>query len=413
VSGNELREGRSGRVTADAGTGGLRQPSDLGPGKLTRTQQIDPAMGTEASPGADTTTGSSLAWGPVGPSGGSGSDGSSVVQRKPDPAAEVHAVKSKEIEHAESQETQDWPGVVAREKNRKKDIDYHLTTKLDADTRGALERLRARWDGTVVVQAGFDPVSGALDDKALRQRIVEDEADALKLTGKRFASVVEWTRKLASALRSFLDLRRRVEEEHVEFQRFDDDFLHKDVVTALATVPGEFRPADLKAMLAQETGDFTDTNIAGLEGKSKGIVNKLSPNPSFVGVGQINDDADKDARATAKKLGITLPASAAGKPDPRKTPATGIKLAANYVAYIGAQLDSGLPAGRPVGAEMRKLVLAAYNGGPFGLIAAAKEVAGKSAYSWASISASNKAMAHFKKPGEVKDYVQRVTERAP
>lgn len=341
------------------------------------------------------------------------SPASASVQRKSDPAAEVHAVKSKEIEHAEGQETNDWPGVVARQKNRQKDIEYHLATKLDADPRGALERLHTRWDGTVVVQAGFNPVTGVLDDKALRQRIAEDEADALKLNAKRFASVVEWTRKLAGALRAFLDLRQRVEQEHIEFQRFDDDFLDKDVATALATVPGDFRPADLKAMLAQETGDFTDTNIAGLEGKSKGIVNKLSPNPSFVGVGQINEGADTDARATAKKLGITLPPAASGKADPRRTPSTGIKLAANYVAYIGARLDSGLPAGRPVGADMRKLVLAAYNGGPFGLIAAAKEVAGRGAYSWESISASSKAMAHFKKPGEVKDYVQRVTERAP
>lgn len=120
-----------------------------------------------------------------------------------------------------------------------------------------------------------------------------------------------------------------------------------------------------------------------------------------------------DARATAKKLGITLPAAASGNADPRRDPATGIKLAANYVAYIGAQLTRGLPAGQPTGAEMRKLVMAAYNGGPFGMIAAAKEVAGKGSYSWASISASSKAMAHFKKPGEVRDHVQRVTERAP
>jgi hypothetical protein len=62
---------------------------------------------------------------------------------------------------------------------------------------------------------------------------------------------------------------------------------------------------------------------------------------------------------------------------------------------------------------MRKLVLAAYNGGPFGLIAAAKEVAGKGPYTWETISTNQAAMAHFQKPGEVKDYVKRVTERAP
>jgi len=209
-----------------------------------------------------------------------------------------------------------------------------------------------------------------------------------------------------------MSARRRVAEERVEFDRFDDEFLDPEVAKALAAVPGNFRPADLKAMLAQETGDFTDTAIAGLEGKTKGIVNKLDPNPSFVGIGQINAGADTDARKMAKELGIVLPAASTGAKDPRKDPASGIKLAANYLAYIGKQL-SGLPAGAPTGAEMRKLVLAAYNGGPFGLLKAANAVSSSGSYTWATISASQKAMQNFLKPGEVKDYVRRVTERAP
>lgn len=227
-----------------------------------------------------------------------------------------------------------------------------------------------------------------------------------------FASVVEWVSKLGKALKAFLELRRRIGEERVEFDRFDDAFLDPDVAKALAAVPGGFRPADLKAMLAQETGDFTDTNIAGLENKKKGIVNKLEPNPSFVGIGQINKSADADARKVATELGIALPPPATGDKDPRKDPATGIKLAASYLAYIGKQLAS-LPAGAPTGAEMRKLVLAAYNGGPFGLIKAAKAVSSKGAYTWATISANETAMSNFLKPGEVRDYVKRVTERAP
>jgi Transglycosylase SLT domain len=163
--------------------------------------------------------------------------------------------------------------------------------------------------------------------------------------------------------------------------------------------------------------DFTDTGIAGIEGKKKGIVNKLAPNPSFVGIGQINNDADKDARKMAKELGITLPVPATGDRDPRKDPGTGIKLAANYLVYISRQLDnakSGLPQGRPTGAGLRKLVLAAYNGGPFGLLAAAKKAASKGgAYTWETISESDTAMESFQKPGEVRDYVKRVTERAP
>lgn len=331
-----------------------------------------------------------------------------------DMKADVGAVKSKEIEGAQGQERQDWPGVAARVKNRTKQIDEHLsgkTGKNDAAAAAALTAMKTRWDGTPVSDAGFDPVTGALDAKALRALIVADQADAAKLVAQKYADLVEWVAKLAKTLEAFLALRQRLGEEATEFKRFDDDFVDPDVTKALASVPGNFRPADLKAMLAQETGDFTDTSIAGLEGKSKGIVQKLPSNPSHVGVGQINTDADNDARTMAAELGITLPAKTA-KVDPRKDPASGIKIAASYVAYIGEKLDGGLPAGRPTDAvELRKLVLAGYNGGPFGLIAAAKAIGGK--YTWAKISASQDAMSHFAKPGEVRAYVERVTGRAP
>lgn len=369
------------------------------------------AMGLQA--GEDGESVDTLADARGGGATAGGAASAPIVQQKPSQeAVDLDAVKSKEIEAAEARETTDWPGVVAREKNRHKDLDYLLKLKNTADEKTALQGLERRWAGTVVTQAGFDPVNGVLDESALQALLSADAQDAAKLTAKKFNSLVEWVNKLGTALAAFLKLRRRVAEERVEFDRFDDEFLDPDVAKALAAVPGSFRPADLKAMLAQETGDFTDTAIAGLEGKKKGIVNKLEPNPSFVGIGQINTDADTDARKMAKDLGITLPAAATGDKDPRKAPATGIKLAANYLAYIGKQLN-GLPAGAPTGAEMRKLVLAAYNGGPFGLIKAAKAVSSKGAYTWATISASDKAMQNFLKPGEVRDYVQRVTERAP
>jgi hypothetical protein len=331
-----------------------------------------------------------------------------TVQRTPD--ADVRAVKSKAVETYQERERTDWPGVTARGKNRKKEVKYHLGTKLTEDIRAVLERMNPRWDATVVAQADFDPIAGKLNAVALRTLIADDKADAGKLKAPTFKNLVEWVAKLSTALGAFLDLRRILDEEKVEYHRFDNDFLDPDVKKALASVPGDFRPADLKAMLAQETGDFTDTNIAGLEGKKKGIVNKLPPNPSFVGVGQIDKNAETDARKMADKLGIKLPEKTADH-DPRKDPASGIKMAANYVAYIGAKLKNGLPPGAPAGAAMRKLVLAAYNGGPFGLIAAAKEVGGN--FTWEAIAANPKAMAHFSKPGEVKEYVKRVTERAP
>jgi YD repeat-containing protein len=64
--------------------------------------------------------------------------------------------------------------------------------------------------------------------------------------------VVEWTNKLGTMLGAFRDLRQRIIEERTEFNRFDDDFLDKDVATSLAAVPGNFRP------VTRELGDLDD-----------------------------------------------------------------------------------------------------------------------------------------------------------
>lgn len=340
--------------------------------------------------------------------GGGGAN--TAIQRAPDPKADVEAVKSKEIEGAERAETTNWPGVAARGKNRKREIEAHLAQKPKDDVVKILDGMKSRWDGTVVMQAGFDPVAGKLDAGALRALIAADQADAAKLAGAKFKNLVEWVTKLATALEAFLKLRQMIGEEKSEFHRFDAHFLDADVKQALAKVPGDFRPADLKAMLAQETGDFTDANIGGLEGKKGGIVHHMDVNTAHVGIGQVGKDTEKDARAMAAKLGVTLPASTKEK-DARKDPATGIKMVATYLAYVGEKLTAGLPKGAPLGVEMRKLVIAAYNGGPFGLIAAAKQMGGP--YTWEKIAQNKKAMSHFLKPGEVRDYVTRVMERAP
>lgn len=137
--------------------------ADRGSTQGSRASAAGVQVGTPAGPGKQTLTAQLSATAGPGP-----------VQRQPDPATEVHAVKSKEIEAAEGQETNDWPGVVARQKHQQKDIDYHLSTKLDAGAKAALDGMHTRWTGTVVTQAGFDPVNGALDAKALRGLIAAD-----------------------------------------------------------------------------------------------------------------------------------------------------------------------------------------------------------------------------------------------
>ncbi len=280
-----------------------------------------------------------------------------------------------------------------------------------------LARMKSRWVGTILTDGAFDPATGAVAAATaadLRAKLADDKTDAAAVGN---SGLTDWVDKLDEAVNAFLANRDKattqhgkIVEEAVEFQRFNDLFLAPDVLAALRDANADFRPADLKAMLAKETGDFTNTAIAGLEGKPRGITSDKANTlgPSFIGIAQMNTDAKTEALKRATKLGITVVDS--DSDDAREDPARAIKLAALYVD----QISHGLPSTAPTGVERKKLILAAYNGGP-GALKRAIAALGTSSYTWDDIVASEAAMSVWseKKQKEVKDYVARIIATAP
>lgn len=308
---------------------------------------------------------------------------------------------------------------VARKRldRRNKQIDEIVTS--DPDKLAALARMKSRWAGTILTNATFDPVSGAVsaaDETALRAKIADDRTDAAAVGN---SGLTDWAKKLGTALGDYLTrrataagTRKRIDEEKVEFQRFNDLFLAADVKAALAGTG--LGPADLKAMLAKETGDFTNTAIAGLGGKTKGLVsNKANTlGPSFIGLAQMDSGAKTDALKQATKLGLTIADSATD--DARTDPARAIKLSACYVRFIADWLKTNLSGTAPTGAALKPFVLAAYNGG-MGKVRDAVKAHGKTTYTWNDIAGDETAMAVWTAPkqAEVTSYVQRILATAP
>jgi hypothetical protein len=272
--------------------------------------------------------------------------------------------------------------------------------------------MKGRWVGTILTATGFDAVSGTVSAATatdLQTKLAADKADAKTLAN---TGLTDWVEKMASSLDRFLKERTQIADERVLFQRFNNDFLAPDVITALNSVGGDFRPADLKAMLAKESGDFTNTAIAGLETKTTGVTTKIvNKNKSFVGIAQMSDAAHTDALKAATTLGVVGPAKSTTA-DPRKDPAQAIEIAALYIAYIAERLRAKLPATQPTGAEWKKFVLAGYNGGVQNVVAAVTSH-GTQKYTWADIAGDDTAMATFLKPDEVRSFVTRIGARAP
>jgi hypothetical protein len=227
---------------------------------------------------------------------------------------------------------------------------------------------------------------------------------------------------LEGAITDFVDAHTIMLAEPAQFARFDSDFLAADVVTALGSTTSGFRPADLKAMLARETGDYTNIYIEGLEGKSAGVITSpkdtkpgVKECTSCIGLAQMQPAAHKSALRRAKDLGITAPVESTTD-DPRRDPAQAIELAALYVAYIDDYISTRLAEPKPTGAERRKFVLAAYNGGPGALVSAVtahQKDRDAAPYTWDEVAADATAMAKFAKPDEVRKYVTQITARAP
>ncbi len=190
-------------------------------------------------------------------------------------------------------------------------------------------------------------------------------------------------------------------EEVIEFQRFDALFQTSEVKAIFAKIKQEYAvtmlPAELKALCAQESWDFTNTAIAGLENKDKGE-KTYHVNSSFLGIGQIGTDGLTDGIKWAKDRGFTIN----NPPDPRLNVKTCIVLAA---ACLGSNTDYLKPAFATKNIaeqEKKKMIWAAYNSGYFTVQTQMNRLSKKD-LQWADIES--------KMSGETQGYIRGISFR--
>jgi len=320
-----------------------------------------------------------------------------------DPNADVARVRSLslegEIKHG-SGTLNEIRRVWAR---RNKRIEERLALNPSTADAARLKSLQNRWSSMTALMAGegLDPYSASLDDARVQELIQGDVADHNALSAKGNDTVKAEVMAFVEAVRKLLDTRRVVSEENVEFHRFDALFTDPEVLKLLDAGPVvRFSPAELKAVLAQESGDFTNTAVAGVEGKTRGIRDRRA-NPLVAGVAQMMEDARDEAITWANGRGVHIPAA----PDPRLTPATAVKLAAAYLGRLQDLLRTVWPLYSANARDRKFLVLAAYNWkvGKVGALVRKHSDKRSGSVTWDQI-------VHGL-PEETRDYVSRIEAR--
>jgi soluble lytic murein transglycosylase-like protein len=144
------------------------------------------------------------------------------------------------------------------------------------------------------------------------------------------------------------------------WSQFDDVFVDADVVKTLAGIG--LVPADLKALIARESGDLTE-------------------NPQGSGIAGI------------AQIGVQEEKRAGGSPGARKQPRTAIPLAAKVLVDTAGDLKKALKT-VPSGDDWKKFLFAAYNAGVYA-IAAAQSAAKTGGDTWAELVAGGQSSPLF------------------
>jgi hypothetical protein len=372
--------------------------------------------------------------GDAGTATGDGGTGSSSPPPPPPPPS-VANVKSLEIGRYEANARSSFGGLV-KTKSDQRDEQIAETKKLvkaGTDEMKALDRMGARF-ATVHAALGdakFDAATSALPFAGtLDSELAADQADAKVLAGKKFRFLVGAVGEFRSAIKAFVTTRRKLDEERIEFKRFDEVFVGattsadpkvKAAAESAAKLLAQLKPlgieaSDVKALMAVETGDFTNTQIAGITGKSKGITTSDDSAASgVVGMAQIRPDAKSEAVKWASAAGVNIEGSdppkgskSKAKTDPRLEALPSILLAMAYMGQVANILQKGLPSPQPTGAEFKKFVYAGYVQ-PYSVTAAARAYmdgkGAKTAYTWDDIRNSEKVTT------QMRNYVERVNQR--
>lgn len=341
-----------------------------------------------------------------------------VVQHRRGLAGAVDAFRVRRVADVQSLAIQEHertvvPGLFTNVRRRLTLRDGVVAQRLGLVTPGtaqhtALSNMAARWASIrrAVGNARFNPVRGSLPAvSAINAARQAEAADRRALPGRVNRTVRAESNAFVNALRDFLRGRERVVQERTEFRRFDRAFGATDVQTLVAAIPhARFNAAEIKSLVGQETGDMTNTAVAGIRGKTRGIVTNRRNRGGHVGLGQHDAAARNEAITWAAAQGVTIPRT----PDPRTIPTEAIKLTAAFIGHIMENLlVPALPSPVPAGDELKKLLFASYNGG-FRRVADAAisfQAGGSGAYSWNDIKNQPRIT------GQMRHYVDGVVSR--
>jgi hypothetical protein len=270
----------------------------------------------------------------------------------------------------------------------------YLAREKDAKIVSAFASLKNRWVEEMKLSASEG--SSILVLQTVYEKIKAERNDlAVLATAPKYStinSVIDGKEKgFLNILENFINQSILYRDEMVEFYRFDAFFQTADVLKVLRTISDKYKAnltiADLKALCAQESGDFTTISIAGLEGKKKGEKRTITRSGKYVGVGQLDEDAKNNAIKWAKEncsIDILI------NPDPRRSVETCILLTATCLGHKCEHLFNKLTNSVSIDAhnkaidianaksktkskhhkvfqinatELKKMTLAAYNGG--------------------------------------------------
>ncbi len=224
---------------------------------------------------------------------------------------------------------------------------------------------------TADLKKGLDEILKSADSKYVNPDLRKDIVTAHKAVEKKQAAL-----KAGEA----------------KWRKYDPIFADQEVVKILATKG--FSAAELKALVAQESGDLTKSDSKG----------------DIAGIAQMGSKEVKEV---------------GGKPEDRLNPNKAILLAAKVLIKKATQLEAELSP-LPTGADYKKIVFASYNAGARTIVEAQKKAKAmqRNAASWESLvkGGANSPLYHgikvalpkldtAKKYRETTDYVARIFAR--
>lgn len=331
----------------------------------------------------------------------------SVVQRFP--VTDVANVGSLQVDAFSRRLDGTWGGV--RKKLARRDGILAARLKLvksSSPSAVLFARLQSRWSAVRKLLATTSAPATSTLSAALGTDIADERADLKDLTSKADRPLAGEIAEFLKTLDRFVADRQKLDEEQTEFHRFDSDFNSADTNTLVQAIAGAaFTAAEVKAITGQETGDLTNTTVAGITGKKAGITTSVRNPGTFTGLGQHSSGSAAEAVTWAAAAGVTIPP----KPDPRTVPSESIKLTAAYLGREADLLLGALPTPQPTGDEFKKMVFAAYNGGHSNVVKAAKEfqlnrkLPGTAPYTWNNIKNSSRIS------GQMRGYVEGISAR--